>query len=367
MIPAGLCAREHVEQRLHLEAQHQVERRRAELDQQVAFAGAPHADRGMRGRRRPRRAVSRDCRPRTVGARAGLHDTPEAQLVAGTKLADFPQLGIDDGHRADESTEAGTVWAENHRHVAGEIDAADGVGIVVNIGRMQSCLAAVGARPGGLGADQAHAGATGVVVHFPVGREERIDVGVREEVRSAVRSVGHRDLPVVRVVRPIARRDRVAATEIQAGSIQAQHVARAQRPAAVSAELSEREGGAAAEVLGNVESAAHRKTGALAGSANRAEREYAAARYRDRFPEHHRPSVEFRVHLRAGERDHRIAVEAQRCARDRHLQRRGSGRIADHAIGHAMRQRIHRTRGRHADVPQAESSRPFLHGGQRAG
>ena len=216
----GFARAEQVEQRLHLEAQHQVERRRAELHQQVAFAGAPHADRGMRGGRRPRRAGSSGLSAGTAALARGWRDTPEPQLVAGTQLADFPQLRIDDGHRADEAAETGPIGAEDHRHVAGEIDAADGVGIVVNVGGMQSRLAAIGARPVRLGADQPHAGATGVVVHFPVRREERIDVGVREEVRCAVRPVGHRDLPVVRVVRAIARRDRVATAEIEAGSIQ---------------------------------------------------------------------------------------------------------------------------------------------------
>ena len=97
-------------------------------------------------------------------------------LSPGRSCPIFHSSLVDDGHRADESAEARAVGPENHRHVAGEIDAADGVGVVVNVGRMQSRLAAVGARPLRLRTDQAHAGAARVVVHFPFGREERVDV-----------------------------------------------------------------------------------------------------------------------------------------------------------------------------------------------
>ena len=54
---------------------------------------------------------------------------------------------VDDGHRADEAAEARAVRPEDHRHVAGEVDAADGVGVVVDVGRMQAGFAAVAARP----------------------------------------------------------------------------------------------------------------------------------------------------------------------------------------------------------------------------
>ena len=84
--------------------------------------------------------------------------------------------------RADEAAQAGAVRTEDHRHVAGEVYRADGVGVVVDVGRMQPGFAAVGAGPVRLGSDQADAGAAGVVVHLPVGGEEGLDVVVGEEV-----------------------------------------------------------------------------------------------------------------------------------------------------------------------------------------
>ena len=93
----------------------------------------------------------------------------KAQLVAGLDLADLPQLGLGDGHRADETAEAGAILGQDHREVAGEVDRADGVFAVMHIGRVQAGFAAVGARPARFRAAQAHAEAVGVVVHFPCG------------------------------------------------------------------------------------------------------------------------------------------------------------------------------------------------------
>ena len=73
---------------------------------------------------------------------------------------------------------------------------ADGVGIVVNVRRMQSGLAAILARPRRLGADQADAGAVGVVVNLPRRRKEHLDIGGGEEVRRAVRAVENADFPI---------------------------------------------------------------------------------------------------------------------------------------------------------------------------
>ena len=103
-------------------------------------------------------------------------DGGEADGVAGLELADFPELGVDDGGRADEAAEAGAIGAEDDGHVAGEIDGADGVGVVVNVGGVQAGFAAIAARPRGLGADEADAGAVGIVVDFPGGGEEGFDV-----------------------------------------------------------------------------------------------------------------------------------------------------------------------------------------------
>ena len=74
-------------------------------------------------------------------------DRAEDYLVAGLQLAKFPEFAARHDRGTDEPAKARTVGSQNDRHVAGEIDRADGVGVVVNVGGMQACLAAVGARP----------------------------------------------------------------------------------------------------------------------------------------------------------------------------------------------------------------------------
>jgi hypothetical protein len=132
---------------------------------------------------------------RIFSARRRLRDAVKAKFVARTKLADLPQFVVDDGDRANEATEARAIGSQDHRHVAGEVHAADGVGVVVDVGRMQSRLAAVVARPGGLRTDQSNTGAAGVVVHFPFGVEECAHVVGCEEIRGTMRAVGHADFP----------------------------------------------------------------------------------------------------------------------------------------------------------------------------
>jgi hypothetical protein len=58
---------------------------------------------------------------------------PEAHAVAGFELAHFPQLAIHDDGGANESAEARSIGTEDYRHVASEIDCADGVGIVMDV------------------------------------------------------------------------------------------------------------------------------------------------------------------------------------------------------------------------------------------
>ncbi len=130
-------------------------------------------------------------------ARPGFVDRHEGDAVTGPELAEFPQLRIDHHDRADETTETRSVGAEDDRHVTGEIHRADRVGVVVQVGRMESRLATVGARPFRLRADEADSGSRRVVVDFPFGGEEGVDVLIEEEIGRAVRAVENSDFPIV--------------------------------------------------------------------------------------------------------------------------------------------------------------------------
>ena len=53
----------------------------------------------------------------------------KAQRIAGFQLPQLPQVGADHGGGADESSQRRTVGAEDHRHVPGEVDGAESVGV----------------------------------------------------------------------------------------------------------------------------------------------------------------------------------------------------------------------------------------------
>jgi hypothetical protein len=177
----------------------------------------------------------------------------ETYTVAGFQLSHLPAFALHDGGGAHEPAEARPVGAEKDGHVAGVVDGAHGIGVVVDVRRMQAGVAAVGARPFGLRSDEAHAGAIGVVVDAPLGGEERLDVLGREEVRGAMRAVEHADVPEVGERGQLDR----GLTSHGLGVSETQHVAGPQRAAAVAAEAPQHERAPAAEILRYVEAAAH--------------------------------------------------------------------------------------------------------------
>ncbi len=376
-------------QRLHqhmrAHAQGQVQLQRPVLDQQVGVAGLaidhlrlfaarrPSRDdrirQGLGLRRDRRRAGDQRLLLRRQQARGLLGpDRHEAQRVTRPQLTELPQLRLHHHRRADEAAEARTVGAEDHRHVAGKVDRANGVGVVVDVRRMQAGLAAVAAGPLGLGPDQTHAGATGVVVHFPVGLEEACDVGIGEEIRGAVRPVQHTDLPLMAVLRPRSRRPLRARFGLTARArSQMQHIADAQRAAGMPAELAERERGFRAEVVRHVEAAVHAQIAATAGVAHGTELEHAAGGGAMHLPRDQRRTVQRGVEFGASQHERRFAIEAQGRPAHRAFERRGTFRIAQQPVADAQRQRIHRPRRRHANVPVADATRPVLDRGLHAG
>ncbi len=223
----------------------------------------------------------------------GERDALEVHGVAGLELAELPQLRLHDGRRADKAAEAGAIGAEQDGHVAGEVDGADGVGVVVNVGGMQARLAAIGPRPLGLGSDQPHAGAIALVVHLPVGREEHLDIFFGEEIGRGMRSEEHTDLPGARQLGHEVLQ--AEATGLRAGPAclcsveEMKHIAGAQSASRGAAEAAQHEGAAAAEIGLRVDAAAQRKVGANALLRGCAEREHAAGLHLDRRPARRRP------------------------------------------------------------------------------
>ncbi len=219
--PGSLQRLEMPHQGVRAEAQPDVQHRRPVFDQQVAVAAGAVGDRDavragvavIEQRRAECDRLDRDGgfaqrRNRRVlfarqGVRAALVHGHEAHPVAGAQLAQLPLFGADDGRGTDEAAEAGAVRPEYHRHVAGVIHRADGVGVVVDVGGMQTGLAAIRARPSRLRPDQADAGAAGVVMDLPVRREKVVHVRRGEEIRRAVGPVDHRQDPAVLVSRPL--------------------------------------------------------------------------------------------------------------------------------------------------------------------
>ena len=74
-------------------------------------------------------------------------DGLEADAITGAQLPELPAVGRGDRRRADEAAEARTIRTEDDRHVAGEVDGAEGVGVVVDVRGMRPGVAAVLARP----------------------------------------------------------------------------------------------------------------------------------------------------------------------------------------------------------------------------
>ena len=98
------------------------------------------------------------------------------------KYDDFRAASARARGASEEAAQARAVGAEDDRHVAGEIHRADGIGVIVQVGRMQPRLAAVGARPLRLRADEADAGSSGIVVDFPFCGEKGVDVFIEEKI-----------------------------------------------------------------------------------------------------------------------------------------------------------------------------------------
>ncbi len=249
-LEVGLRHRLH--QRVDPHALGQVQLHGAEFDEEVVVAAAAEGDVPV-----PRQDAA--VHDGGAGRAVDVH-RDEAHGVAWPELAQFPSLLADDRGRADEAAEGRAVGAEEDRHVARVVDGADRVRGVVDVGRVQARLAAVGAGPAGLRADQADTCARRVEVDLPLGRVEVADVVLGEELRCRVRTFDRRHVPYGAEDRAVGGRHRRALGDRAA----VQDVTGAQRPAAVPAEPAQREGARAAEEAGDVQAARDQHVGAQA-------------------------------------------------------------------------------------------------------
>ncbi|MCY1230929.1 hypothetical protein D9M72_433630 [compost metagenome] len=232
---------------------------------------------------------------------------------------------------------------------------------------MQAGLAAVVACPARLRADEPDAGPCRVEVHL-VGRgEEVIDVLTLEELRGAVRSFHHHELPLRGQRRAASDRDRGRHSIGCRPGHGAEHVAGAEHAAAVAAKLAEGEGGSAAEVGRDVEAALEEDVAAQPGTLGRSDVEHAARGDRNWFPGRNSLSVDGDGYLRAGDADGGGVGDAQRRAGHGEFKSGCPFRIAQCHVAQPEGQVVHGAARRHAHLPEAGPSGPVLHAGLQAG
>ena len=120
----------------------------------------------------------------------------KSNRMTGGELAQFPELGTDHCGRAHKTTQAWTIGSQNHRHVTGEIDRSNGVGVVMDVARVQTRFSAVASCPSWFGANQSNPSAARVVVHLPACCPEHLHVLWGKEVRRTVRALQDSNVPV---------------------------------------------------------------------------------------------------------------------------------------------------------------------------
>ena len=147
-----------------------------------------------------------------------------------------------------------------------------------------------------------------------------------------------------------------------------QHVARAQGAAAVAAELAEREGALAAQIVRHIDAAAQRTDSARAGAVR-------SCRGSATLPAGTSSAVFIGCSLPSSVNGIAAPVTATTASRVKRSvgplivisSAGGAFGVAQQAVAEAQRAIVHRPRRRHADRPVAEAAGIVLHGGLRAG
>ena len=235
----------------------------------------------------------------------------------------------------------------------------------MNVRRVQAGLATVASRPARPRSDQAHAGATGVVVHLPGHVLQQIDVFRGEKIRRALRSVQHAQRPFMGDLWPGSGSgaDRRGG---RARLAQAQHITRGQRATGMATEPAEGEGRAAVQVDRHIDAACKQQVAAQAGAADAAELQGLAGvnqQWRVRLDA---DTVDARLERRAGQTDARRTPEQQHRTVRGELQARGIRRVAQQPVADAKAQGVHGPAGRHPHIPVALTARMILHARRKA-
>ena len=366
---------------VHAGAQREIQCHIAVFDEDVVVTAAPIGDLGgaVGGGGAPQDALvgvtAGGEHMREAGAppqpqlrrrrRFGGTHRDEPHGVTGLELPQLPPLGRHDGHRADEAAQARAVGSEEDRGVTGEVQRPHRIRVVVDVGRMQPRFPTVGARPPGLGADQADTGAVGVEVHLVRRRHQIVDVGGGEELRRRMRSDGDAQLPRVGQRRLLFGED--AGDEPGLGTGHRQFVTVGQCTAVLAAEASHREGRPATQVILCVESAADGEIHAHPQAADDADVQYVTGGEMQRNPLRDNLSGHRHRDGCAGHGDDGRLVEAQLRAHHGDLEARRVGGIADGHGGEAEREIVHRPRRWDADLPVPDPAGPVLDRGHRSG
>lgn len=241
----------------------------------------------------------------------------------------------------------------------------------MDVGGMQARLAAVGARPAGLGPDQPYARTRRVEMHLPLGRVEVADVLLGEELRCGVRPFERTDPPLGSEHRPLADRNgnsngnRLTGRSRRGAPMQ--HIPRPQRPPAVPPEPAQRERRGAPQEGGHVQAAVGeeyvRPQPVLRGCAHL---QQTARGHRHRFPLRDRRSVD--RHRRRSTRDAhgRRMCEPQRRSLQGAFEAGSALVVAERPVAEPEGQVVHRPARRHAHLPVAGPPRPVLDRGQRS-
>jgi hypothetical protein len=135
-----------------------------------------------------------DCRLQRFGL--FQREPAKSYRIAGFQLSQFPTLSLHDHGGTNEPTQARTVRTKQNRHIAGEVDGADGIRVVVDIRRMESRFTSILARPLRLGSYEPYAGAVRLIVDLPVSAEKHLDIVGGEELGRCVRAIKDSNLPM---------------------------------------------------------------------------------------------------------------------------------------------------------------------------